>query len=143
MNLAAQELSLHLALRHNNRTVHEVPASAGLLDRIEVFFGAEVRKGLIMVEAEQSGMTLGGYVADPICEAGGTQMQYVFVNGRFWHGHDGCLFLFDPDAWSLVCGQLRADSPEARGGSADSRRRRRNNRAELRKLWGKRVRPRR
>src|SRR5262249_50296488 len=35
------------------------------------------------VEAEQGPVTLGGYVADPACERGGTQMQYFFVNGRW------------------------------------------------------------
>lgn len=81
--LALSQLSLHLTLRHNGRLVHEVPGSAGLLDRIALFFGEELRRKLIMVEAESGGVTLGGYVADPAHEAGGTQMQYVFVNGRW------------------------------------------------------------
>jgi DNA mismatch repair protein MutL len=65
--LALSQLSLHLTLTHNGKKVHEVPASAGLLDRVGLFFGDEVARRLLMVEAEQSGMTLGGYVADPLC----------------------------------------------------------------------------
>jgi DNA mismatch repair protein MutL len=83
IRLALSQLSLHLMLRHNGKPVHDVPASSGLLDRIALFFGDELRKQLLMVEAEQGGTTLGGYVADPICERGGTQMQYLFVNGRW------------------------------------------------------------
>jgi DNA mismatch repair protein MutL len=81
--LALSQLSLQMTLRHNGRLVHEVPAGAGLLDRIAAFFGDPLRRKLIAVEAEQGGLTLGGYVADPAHEAGGTQMQYVFVNGRW------------------------------------------------------------
>jgi DNA mismatch repair protein MutL len=81
--LALSQLSLHLTLRHNNKVVHDIPTSAGLLDRIGLFFGAELRKQLHMVEAEQGRITLGGYVADPMCERNGTQMQYVFLNGRW------------------------------------------------------------
>jgi DNA mismatch repair protein MutL len=81
--LALSQLSLHLTLRHNGKPVHDVPASAGLLDRIALFFGDDLRKQLLLVEAEQGGVTLGGYVAEPTCERGGTQMQYLFVNGRW------------------------------------------------------------
>jgi DNA mismatch repair protein MutL len=81
--LALSQLALHLTLRHNGKVVHDVPTSAGLLDRIALFFGEELRRQLWMVEAEQGGVTLGGYVADPACERGGTQMQYLFVNGRW------------------------------------------------------------
>jgi DNA mismatch repair protein MutL len=81
--IALSQLSLHLSLEHNGKKVHEIPSSAGLLDRIGLFFGDELRRQLLMVEAEQAGMTIGGYVADPICERGGTQMQYLFVNGRW------------------------------------------------------------
>src|SRR5204863_8391064 len=54
-----------------------------LLDRIGIFFGDDLRKQLFMIEAEQGRATLGGYVADPLSERGGTQMQYLFVNGRW------------------------------------------------------------
>jgi DNA mismatch repair protein MutL len=83
IRLALSQLSLHLTLRHNTKSVYDVPASAGLLDRISLFFGDELRRQLHMVEAEQDGITLGGYLADPACERGGTQMQYLFVNGRW------------------------------------------------------------
>ena len=81
--LALSQLSLHLTLRHNGKAVYEVPASAGLLDRIAVFFGPEVRKQLHMVQAEQGAVTLGGYVADPACDRGSPALQYLFVNGRW------------------------------------------------------------
>src|SRR3954470_12778147 len=73
--LALSQLSLHLTLRHNGKLVYEVPASAGLLDRIGLFFGREVRKRLYMVQAERDGLTLAGYVADPACDRPGGAAQ--------------------------------------------------------------------
>ncbi len=81
--LALSQLSLHLTLRHNGKVVYDVPTSAGLLDRIAIFFGDDLRRQLFPIEAEQGRVTLGGYVAGPECERGGAQMQYLFVNGRW------------------------------------------------------------
>ena len=80
---------LHLTLRHNGKTVYELPGrddlapAIGLLDRIGVFFGTEVRDQLHVLEAEQMPVTLRGYVADPACERGNAKLQYLFVNGRW------------------------------------------------------------
>src|SRR5262249_5184722 len=51
--LALSHPKLHLTLRHNGKSVYEVPASAGLVDRLGLFFGAEVRDRLYPVEAIQ------------------------------------------------------------------------------------------
>lgn len=74
---------LHLTLRHNNKTVYDLPASMVLLDRIAAFFGPEVSNQLYAVQAHQGAATLTGYIADPACERGTARMQYLFVNGRW------------------------------------------------------------
>jgi DNA mismatch repair protein MutL len=74
---------LHLTLRHNNKSVYDVPATATLLDRISLFFGGEVAGSLYAVEAKQGPATLTGFIADPSCERGTGRMQYLFVNGRW------------------------------------------------------------
>jgi DNA mismatch repair protein MutL len=74
---------LHLTLRHNNKGVHDIPASAVLLDRIAAFFGPEVSNQLYAVQSHQGSATLTGYIADPACERGTARMQYLFVNGRW------------------------------------------------------------
>ncbi|HXG08948.1 MAG TPA: DNA mismatch repair endonuclease MutL [Gemmataceae bacterium] len=81
--LALAQPTLHLTLRHNDRLVYEVPASASLLDRIGLFFGGEVRDRLYRIDAQQGPITLHGYIADPSCERGNAKMQYLFVNGRW------------------------------------------------------------
>jgi DNA mismatch repair protein MutL len=83
VRLALVRLGLHWTLRHNGRPVYEVPGSMGLLDRIGLFFGAEVANALYMVQAEQGPITLGGYIGDPSLEQSNSQLQYLFVNGRW------------------------------------------------------------
>jgi DNA mismatch repair protein MutL len=73
---------LHFVLRHNGKLVHEVPAEAGLVDRIALFFGKEIRETLIEVKGEAGPVMLTGYVADPACDRGNARLQYLFVNGR-------------------------------------------------------------
>ena len=81
--LALAYPSLHIVLRHNNRMVHEIPASAGLPDRLGLFFGKDVRENLIEVEAEAGGLSMHGYITDPQCDRGNAKLQYLFVNGRW------------------------------------------------------------
>src|SRR5947209_7352241 len=73
---------LHVVLRHNGKLVHEVAAEAGLVDRIGLFFGKEVREALIGVDGDAGPVVLTGYVADPACDRGNARLQYLFVNGR-------------------------------------------------------------
>src|SRR5207253_4206610 len=63
--------------------VYEVPCSAGLPDRLGLFFGPEIRDKLYPVEANNGPVTLRGFIADPACERGTARMQYLFVNGRW------------------------------------------------------------
>jgi DNA mismatch repair protein MutL len=77
-----RERGLHLTLRHNNKVMYDIPASAVLLDRIAAFFGAEVSNQLYAVQGHQGAATLTGYIADPACERGTARMQYLFLNGR-------------------------------------------------------------
>jgi len=74
---------LHWTLRHNGKAVHEVPASASLLDRIRMFFGKEISERLYEVKADAGPVRLSGYIADPACERGNAKLQYFFVNGRW------------------------------------------------------------
>jgi DNA mismatch repair protein MutL len=81
--LALSHPTLQLSLRHNGKEVYEVPASAGLLERIRLFFGAELLDLLYSVDAWHGPVHLCGHIADPTCERGNAKMQYLFVNGRW------------------------------------------------------------
>ncbi|MCC6419970.1 MAG: DNA mismatch repair endonuclease MutL [Gemmataceae bacterium] len=81
--LALAKPGLHLTLRHNGKSVYEVPATATLVDRLGLFFGAEVRDRLYPIEGLQGSVNLRGFIADPACERGNAKLQYLFVNGRW------------------------------------------------------------
>jgi DNA mismatch repair protein MutL len=81
--LALSHPGIHWTLRHNTRSVYEVPASAELSQRIGLFFGHEVRDQLYEVEFRQGPVRLFGRVADPSCNRGNARLQYLFVNGRW------------------------------------------------------------
>jgi DNA mismatch repair protein MutL len=81
--LALAHPHLHLTLRHNGKDIYDIPASCGILDRLSLFFGADLRERLYPLEARQGPVRLTGYIADPANERGNAKMQYLFVNGRW------------------------------------------------------------
>ncbi len=81
--IALARPGLHLTLKHNGKSVYEVPAGASLLDRIGLFFGTDVRDKLYAVDAKQGPAHLFGYIADPSCDRGNAKSQYLFLNGRW------------------------------------------------------------
>ena len=82
--LALANPTLHITLRHNSKLVYEIPASAGLLDRISLFFGGEVRDALYEIDSGPGSLRLTGFIADPKCDRGNAKLQYLFVNNRWF-----------------------------------------------------------
>jgi DNA mismatch repair protein MutL len=82
--LALANPQLHITLKHNGRLVYDIPASAGLLDRIRLFFGKEVRDALYEIDSGPGPVRLTGYIADPKCDRGNSKLQYLFINGRWF-----------------------------------------------------------
>lgn len=78
-----RESGLHLTLRHNGKSVYDVPAATPLQERIALLFGPEVSEALYAIEGQQGNVRLRGLIADPSCERGTARMQYLFVNGRW------------------------------------------------------------
>jgi DNA mismatch repair protein MutL len=81
--LLLAHLGVHGTLRHDGRLVYEVSQAMGLLDRIGLFFGAELANSLYQVQAQHDTATLGGYIGDPSCDQATSQVQYLFLNGRW------------------------------------------------------------
>ena len=74
---------LHMVLRHNDKVVVELPASDRPLDRLKLFFGAEITDKLIPVESTQEGVRIWGYVGHPDTAKATRKHQYLFLNGRW------------------------------------------------------------
>jgi DNA mismatch repair protein MutL len=81
--LALANPSLHLTLRHNGKLVYDIPSSAGLLERIALFFGGETRDALYEIDSGPGPLRVTGFIADPKCDRGNAKLQYLFVNGRW------------------------------------------------------------
>jgi DNA mismatch repair protein MutL len=81
--LALAKPQLHIKLTHNERSVFEVAASAGLPERIRLFFGNEVADRLLPIDNRQGPARIHGFIADPAYTRGNNRMQYLFVNGRW------------------------------------------------------------
>ncbi|MGL6096479.1 MAG: DNA mismatch repair endonuclease MutL, partial [Fimbriiglobus sp.] len=82
--LALANPALHITLKHNGKLVYDIPASAGLVDRIGLFFGAEIRDALLEIDTPPGDVSVSGFVADPKCDRGNAKLQYLFVNGRWF-----------------------------------------------------------
>jgi len=81
--IALAQPRLHLTLRHNDKTVYELPKVDDLGDRIEQLFGSELRGRLIAVEGVQGNVRLWGFTGHPSESRVSRKNQYLFVNGRW------------------------------------------------------------
>src|SRR5206468_2356613 len=78
--LALAHPTVHFVLKHNGKLVFELPASAGLKDRIGLFFGGDVQDALLDLDSGPNVMRVSGWIADPKCDRGNPKLQYLFVN---------------------------------------------------------------
>lgn len=81
--IALANPNLHLVLRHNGKTVYELPATHQLLERLELFYGSELARNLIPVDAEHAGTRIWGFVAHPSQNKSTRKGQYLYLNGRW------------------------------------------------------------
>lgn len=75
---------LHLVLKHNGRTVFDLPPTDKMIDRFRLFFGNGLADQLIWVESESQGLKIWGYVAHPSQNKPSRKWQYLFLNGRWF-----------------------------------------------------------
>jgi DNA mismatch repair protein MutL len=80
--LALAQPAIHYTLSHNGRPVHDLAPATSMRNRIAAFFGDELAEGLIEIRSEADGVTLSGYVANPMHSRATGRMQYLFLNGR-------------------------------------------------------------
>jgi DNA mismatch repair protein MutL len=76
--------SIHFTLKHNGRTLHELPPTSDPVSRIRQLFGEEAAKDLIPVESPPSAaVKVSGFVSHPNQSRPNNRMQYFFLNHRF------------------------------------------------------------
>ena len=82
--IALANPSRHLILRHNGRTAFDLPATNRLLDRLELFYGGDLTKDLIPLDARVGSARLWGYVAHPRQSKSTRKGQHLYLNGRWF-----------------------------------------------------------
>jgi DNA mismatch repair protein MutL len=74
---------VRFTLRHNDRTLYDLPANQDLPTRIGAFFGEDLVRDLLPIAGRDGETKLSGYVARPSQSRSHQKMQYLFLNGRF------------------------------------------------------------
>ena len=80
--LALANPQVHFTLKHNGRSLYDLPASIDIRSRIAAFFGHDLAADLIPVSSEDQGIVLSGYAASPSHSRANARLQYLFLNGR-------------------------------------------------------------
>ena len=80
--LALAHPNVHCTLRHNQRTLYDLPPAMQGVERIAHFFGREVADDLIWLESRDGEVRLWGFVGHPNQSRPNARMQYLFLNGR-------------------------------------------------------------
>ncbi|MBX3415615.1 MAG: DNA mismatch repair endonuclease MutL [Pirellulales bacterium] len=82
IRIALAAPNCHFTLRHNERTVYELPPSPDWRERIATLFGEDLAAALVAVESHDEDIHLSGYVAHPSQNRANQKMQYLLLNGR-------------------------------------------------------------
>ncbi len=70
-------------LRHNSRTIVNLPGAKNRSSRLSEFFGSEIAENIIPLSAKYPEVEIEGYLLPPDVDRSNTNMQYTFVNRRY------------------------------------------------------------
>jgi DNA mismatch repair protein MutL len=73
---------IHFTLRHNDKTLHDLPPADDWRERIAALCGNDLVGSLIPIAGRDEEIKLSGYVADPQFNRANNRLQYFFLNGR-------------------------------------------------------------
>ncbi|GFZ75775.1 DNA mismatch repair protein MutL [Pseudohongiella nitratireducens] len=83
--IALSRFDVHLSLRHNQRTVHQLHAASSLQEkqrRIGLLCGPAFLEHAVHIDIEAAGLRLWGWVCLPTFSRSQPDQQYFYVNGR-------------------------------------------------------------
>ena len=82
VRIALPRPDVHFILKHNGRTVYDLPATNDRKERIGRVFGSDVATRLVEIEREYKNVKVTGFVGLPDLSRGSQSLQYIFLNGR-------------------------------------------------------------
>lgn len=83
--IALSRFDVHLSLRHNQRTIHQLHAASSLQEkqrRIGLLCGPAFLEHAVHIDIEAAGLRLWGWVCLPTFSRSQPDQQYFYVNGR-------------------------------------------------------------
>lgn len=82
VRVALPRPDVHFILKHNGRTVYDLPPTNDRKERIGRVFGTDVASRLVEIESEYQNVKVAGFVGLPDLSRGSQNLQYIFLNGR-------------------------------------------------------------
>lgn len=82
VRVALPRPDVHFILKHNERTIYDLPPTNDRKERIGRVFGADVASRLVEIESEYQNVKVAGFVGLPDLSRGSQNLQYIFLNGR-------------------------------------------------------------
>ena len=82
VRIALPRPDVHFILKHNGRTIYDLPATNDRKERIGRVFGSDVAARLVEIESEYKNVKVTGFVGLPDLSRGSQSLQYIFLNGR-------------------------------------------------------------
>ena len=82
VRIALPRPDVHFILKHNGRTIYDLPATNDRKERIGRVFGSDVATRLVEIESEYKNVKVSGFVGLPDLSRGSQSLQYIFLNGR-------------------------------------------------------------
>lgn len=74
--------SIHFVLKHNNKTILDLPRTSDQLQRIETLLGKDIYNALLPITYNDAYVTISGFVAKPLLTTRTPSKQFLFVNER-------------------------------------------------------------
>jgi DNA mismatch repair protein MutL len=81
--IALAQPQIHFTLRHNDKTLFDLPPTEDWRERIVALLGRDLAPTLIPLDNRDGDVRLSGFVADPEHSRANNRAQYLLLNGRF------------------------------------------------------------
>jgi DNA mismatch repair protein MutL len=81
--IALAQPQVHFTLRHNDKTLFDLPPTDDWKERIVALAGRELEPALIPLDNRDGEVRLFGFACDPEHSRANNRQQYVLLNGRF------------------------------------------------------------
>ncbi len=74
--------SIHFVLKHNNKTILDLPKKIDTLNRIKILMGTSICNQLIPITFEEGYLKIHGFIGKPQIASKQQNKQFIFINNR-------------------------------------------------------------